>query len=163
MKNISIFKSWTTVLRIGKRISSVLLIAVMILCLFACTEGTNLIEEQNTLDGVNLDGVYEGTATITEANSSAQGEVSEMKLRIEQRDDNTMVLSNEEEEFEVIGSYDEDNKEFFYETGGEVNFIIQLKFDVEGDTITAKGTNTTNQTGEGWTQSVSIDLKKTSD
>ena len=143
----------------------ILLAFVVVIGLLGCSDQEQITLEENELvsEVFIIDGLYEGIATVTEANNSAKGETSDMKLRIEQRENDTMALINEEEEFEIIGTYNDDTGEFHYESGGEVNFIFHLKFQVEGDTITAKGTNTTNQTGQGWTQSVDINLKKTAD
>ena len=143
----------------------ILLAFVVVIGLLGCSDQEQITLEENELvsEVFIIDGLYEGIATVTEANNSAKGETSDMKLRIEQRENDTMALINEEEEFEIIGTYNDDTGEFHYESGGEVNFIFHLKFKVEGDTITAKGTNTTNQTGQGWTQSVDINLKKTAD
>lgn len=143
----------------------ILLAFVVVIGFLGCSDQEQITLEENELvsEVFIIDGLYEGIATVTEANNSAKGETSDMKLRIEQRENDTMALINEEEEFEIIGTYNDDTGEFHYESGGEVNFIFHLKFQVEGDTITAKGTNTTNQTGQGWTQSVDINLKKTAD
>ena len=143
----------------------ILLAFVVVIGFLGCFDQEQITLEENELvsEVFIIDGLYEGIATVTEANNSAKGETSDMKLRIEQRENDTMALINEEEEFEIIGTYNDDTGEFHYESGGEVNFIFHLKFQVEGDTITAKGTNTTNQTGQGWTQSVDINLKKTAD
>ncbi len=165
MKESSI-KNYSTVLfNKSNRLALILFIVVVCVGLLGCSDQSSVPPEENEETPIVMvvDGFYEGLATVKQANNSAQGETSDMKLRVEQRDKESMALINEEEEFEIIGTYNDETGEFHYESGGEVNFIFHLKFQVEGNTITAKGTSTTNQSGQGWTQSIDINLEKTAD
>lgn len=118
-------------------------------------------KEQNTAKEIDISGTYVGTATTTAAKNSTQGSKQEMRVSFKQNNDGTATMFSDGGK-EIRGVYNKDTGEFSYETGGEVNLKIQIKFAPEEKAITAKGM-TTNQTGAGWTQEVLLDLKKTAD
>jgi len=139
--------------------------AIMLILMFiftACTWGCSPEEEQAPAPkDIDFSGTYTGTQTVTVANNSAEGEVTETTIEFTQNDDGTAKIVFDSGDKEgAVGTFDAETGEFFYDTGGEVSLQIALRFSTDGDAVLAQGTITSNQTGEGWTQEVKLDFKR---
>jgi hypothetical protein len=106
----------------------------------------------------NISGLYQGTATVTAAKNDSLGTVTEMSFRVRQNNDGTASLLADGEVV-AAGSYNQETGAFALDHG----FLWHLTFASEGDTITAKGSMTSDETGEGFTQEVILDLKRIGD
>ena len=117
----------------------------------ACSPQITAVQE------MDITGLYEGTTTVTAAKNDTLGEVRHLEFRIVQNDNGTATLLRDG--FSVDGTYNPKTGEFFLEYG----FTWRLTFSREGDTIVAKGTMNSEETGEGYTQEVTLDAKRTGD
>lgn len=144
----------TNLVRRGSRFTVLLLVCVLIFSLIACGE-----EPEGTASPEKMDitGLYEGAATVTKANNDTLGSVKDMSFHIVQNDNQTATISINDNIAE--GSYNPETGEFYMEHG----FVWNLVFAREEGTITAKGTMTSEETGQGFTQEVTLDLKRTGD
>jgi len=106
---------------------------------------------------MNISGLYQGTTTVTAAKNDSMGEVKPLEFRIVQNDNGTATLLRDG--LSVDGTYNPATGEFSLDYG----FTWNLVFSREGDTIVARGTMTSNETGEGYTQEITLDMKKTGD
>jgi len=106
---------------------------------------------------MDITGLYEGTTTVTAAKNDTLGEVNPLEFRIVQNDNGTATLLRDG--ISVDGTYNPETGEFSLDYG----FTWNLVFSREGDTIVAKGTMTSNETGEGYTQEITLELKRTGD
>ncbi|SCZ76378.1 hypothetical protein [Acidaminobacter hydrogenoformans] len=137
-----------------KRLAALLMISIMVLGLSACKGDAAVPAAPEKMD---ISGEYQGTATITEAKSDALGEVTDMSFKIVQNDNGTATMTINDNTVE--GTYDPKTGSFSMEHG----FLWNLTFAPEEDTITAKGTMTTEETGEGFTQEVTLELERVGD
>jgi hypothetical protein len=138
------------------------IILICLLVLSAALVGCSPEEEQAAAPkNFDFSGTYTGTQTVTAANNSAEGEVTETTIEFTQNDDGTakIVFGSGDQEG-AVGTFDTETGEFFYDTGGEVSLQIAIQFSTDGDAALAQGTITSNQTGEGWTQEVKLDFKR---
>ena len=106
---------------------------------------------------ININGLYQGTATVTAAKNDALGKVADMSFRITDNNNGTATLVINDNS--VDGTYNAETREFVMEAG----FLWNIIFKSEGGTIVAKGTMTSDETGQGFTQEVTLDLKKIGD
>lgn len=129
----------------------------MLLALSVLLMGCAKEEPASAPEEMDISGLYEGTATVTSAKNDSMGTVEAITFRILQNNDGTATLVSGETS--VDGSYNAETGKFLLEYG----FTWSLTFSQEGDTIAAKGTMTSEETGEGFTQEVTLDLKRTGD
>lgn len=106
---------------------------------------------------LDISGFYQGTATATAAKNDTLGEVNELDFRIKQNNNGTATFTRGD--IVIEAAYDPDSGELSFEYG----FKWNLKFFVEGGTIVARGTMTSEETGEGYTQEVALDMRRTGD
>lgn len=133
-----------------------LILALLLLALFVIFVGCEK-EEPVTPEKMDITGLYEGTSTVAAAKNDSMGTVMDMTFRFVQNDNGTATLITDETS--VDGSYNPKTGEFLLEHG----FTWRLTFSREGDTIAAKGTMTSGETGEGFTQEITLDLKRMGD
>jgi len=120
-------------------------------------QNPQLISPKESETEMNISGLYQGTSTVTAATNDTVGSVNEMSFRIVQNNNGTATMTINENIVE--GTYNPETREFYMEHG----FVWRLIFTPVGDTITAKGTMTSNETGEGYTQEITLDLKRIGD
>lgn len=120
-------------------------------------QNPQLISPKESETEMNISGLYQGTSTVTAATNDTVGSVNEMSFRIVQNNNGTATMTINENIVE--GTYNPETREFYMEHG----FVWRLIFTPVGDTITAKGTMTSNETGEGYTQEITLDLKSIGD
>lgn len=146
------------------KLKSIILILFLLFSLAAipgCSQETEAGPEKASVQNIDVSGTYAGTTTITEAKNSAAGEVTDLTMTFTQNDDGTGKIAFGTEEKEgAVGTYNKETGEFFFDTGGDVSLQVKLTFTIEGDTVAARGTMTTNQEGEGWTQEAALELKR---
>jgi len=119
--------------------------------------GSDSAKDNSNLGNMDISGFYEGTATITAAKNDHLGEVSSLDFRITQNNNGTATFSRNE--LTIESTYNNETGELSFEYG----FKWNLKFTLEGETIVARGTMTSDETGEGFTQEVTLDMKRTGD
>jgi|LSQX01.1.fsa_nt_gb hypothetical protein len=120
-------------------------------------QNPQLISPNESEAEMNINGLYQGTSTVTAAKNDTMGSVNEMSFHIVQNNNGTATMTINENIVE--GTYNPETHEFYMEYG----FVWRLTFTPVGDTITAKGTLTSNETGEGYTQEITLDLKRIGD
>ena len=120
-------------------------------------QNPQLISPNESETEMNINGLYQGTSTVTAAENDTMGSVNEMSFHIVQNNNGTATMTINENIVE--GTYNPETHEFYMEQG----FVWHITFTPVGDTITAKGTLTSNETGEGYTQEITIDLKRIGD
>jgi len=120
-------------------------------------QNPQLISPNESEAEMNINGLYQGTSTVTAAKNDTMGSVNEMSFHIVQNKNGTATMTINENIVE--GTYNPETHEFYMEYG----FVWRLTFTPVGDTITAKGTLTSNETGEGYTQEITLDLKRIGD
>lgn len=151
MKN-SLFQKPCTAKTI-RRFLAVLLTVAMLCGLCACAKS----QDTAAPGKMDITGLYEGTTTVMAAKNDTLGEVKPLEFRIVQNDNGTATLLRDG--ISVDGTYNPETGEFSLDYG----FTWNLVFSREGDTIVAKGTMTSNETGEGYTQEITLELKRTGD
>jgi len=120
-------------------------------------QNPQLISPNESEAEMNINGLYQGTSTVTATKNDTMGSVNEMSFHIVQNKNGTATMTINENIVE--GTYNPETHEFYMEYG----FVWRLTFTPVGDTITAKGTLTSNETGEGYTQEITLDLKRIGD